>query len=55
MQMNKQIIEDMILLDDGGAEEALEVATPRELEARNQLFCDGGTADHVAPLKDGDR
>lgn len=43
-----------VLLDDGGAEEALEVATPRELEAGNEFFGHGGAADHVTPFKDSD-
>lgn len=42
------------LLDDGGAEEALKVATPRKLESRNELFRHGGSANHVPPFENSD-
>ena len=41
-------------LDDGGAEEALDVAAAGELKARNEFFSDGSTADDVATLENGD-
>lgn len=40
--------------DDGGAEEALEVATAGELETRDEFFGDGSAADEVAALEDCD-
>ena len=43
------------LLDDGGAEEALKVATPRKLESRNELFCHGSSADHVPPFENSNQ
>lgn len=39
---------------DGGAEEAVEVAAASELEAGDDLLSDGGAADDVAALEDGD-
>ena len=40
--------------DDGGPKEALQVTTAGKLETWNDFFCDGSTADDVAPLEDGD-
>lgn len=42
------------LPDDGGAEEALEVAAAGEFEARDEFFRNGGTANQVAALEDSD-
>lgn len=39
-------------LNNRGAQEALEVATARKLEARNNFLGDGGATDDVAALKD---
>lgn len=41
-------------LDDGGAEEALDVAAAGESKARNKFFSDGSTANDVATLENGD-
>lgn len=41
-------------LNNGGAKEALQVATARKLEARYELLGHGSAADDVAALKDGD-
>lgn len=40
--------------DDGGSEEAQEVAAAGELEAGDKFFGDGGAANEVPALEDGD-
>lgn len=40
--------------DDGGAEEALEVAAAGEFEARDEFFGNGGATDQVATLENSD-
>lgn len=42
-------------LDDGGAEEALEVAASGELKARDNFFCDGRAAYDVATFENSNR
>lgn len=42
------------LPDDGGAEEALEVAAAGEFEARDQFFGNCGAADQVTALENSD-
>ena len=45
---------DLVKPDDRRTKEALEVAATGELETRDEFFGDGGTANEVAALKDGD-
>lgn len=50
----KKNLNDLVKPDDRRTKEALEVAATGELETRDEFFGDGGTANEVAALKDGD-
>ena len=41
------------VLDNGRSEKALEITAARELEARDELLRDGGSADDAAALEHG--